>query len=547
MLKEISCDKFIEKGIKRKPIIFNKSLNVVLGTNNASNAIGKSTFLLALDFIFGGKDYLDKNKNKGVFENIGNHTFYFKFEFDNNEFYFSRSTQNHEQVSICTNEYKEKEKIDIEEYKKFLSKKYYLDFTDLTFRTAINPFFRIARKECLNENEPLQQYNAQSFGEQLENLIKIFNEYEKIKDLKKTEKEVKEKRLAFTKASNFDFVQKAKNKTEFTNNAKKIDELEKELSAIAENTKLESQTLDSIKSQKIAQLQTELSTLRRKRTIYSNQKNSLIDLNELHFKESFVTEELKEFFPDVNIDTQRITEIENFHNQLSNILKEEVIQSKNNLDVLIQKKTEEIQQIESKIEEIIEAKNISRVVLLEYSNLAIKKERLESLNKNYLKSQNLKAECTNAEKIVSENSLAILKSLSEKINEKLKFLNNLITPTFNQPEFIVQSENKYLFDVKNDGSTGTDYKKLIFFDLAFLQITNIPCVCHDSLLLKNIEDPVLEQIFDYYSKSQKQIFVAFDKISSYSQKCQEIINNHTILALSDNGGELFGKSLRINK
>ena len=60
MLVEVQCDKFIEKGKKREAIQFHPGLNVVLGDDNGSNSIGKSTFLMILDFVFGGSDYIKK-------------------------------------------------------------------------------------------------------------------------------------------------------------------------------------------------------------------------------------------------------------------------------------------------------------------------------------------------------------------------------------------------------------------------------------------------------------------------------------------------------
>ena len=72
MLKKIICDKFIEN-----EIVFHNGLNVVLGDDIASNSIGKTTLLMIIDFIFGGNDYI--NKNKDVIENLGHHTFNFIF------------------------------------------------------------------------------------------------------------------------------------------------------------------------------------------------------------------------------------------------------------------------------------------------------------------------------------------------------------------------------------------------------------------------------------------------------------------------------------
>lgn len=62
MLKMMKSDSFIEKGGKRKPIYFHKGLNVVMGNDTGANSIGKSTFLMIIDFIFGGEDYIKKSK-----------------------------------------------------------------------------------------------------------------------------------------------------------------------------------------------------------------------------------------------------------------------------------------------------------------------------------------------------------------------------------------------------------------------------------------------------------------------------------------------------
>ena len=88
MLVEIYSPVFKEKGKIRAPIVFKNGLNVVLGTQTASNSIGKSSSLLAIDFAFGGDTYLNSD---GV-RNIGNHTIYSCFKFDK-KYYYGRSTE----------------------------------------------------------------------------------------------------------------------------------------------------------------------------------------------------------------------------------------------------------------------------------------------------------------------------------------------------------------------------------------------------------------------------------------------------------------------
>ena len=46
MLVEIQYDKFIKHGEIRKPTQFHAGLNTVIGDDNGSNSVGKSTFLM---------------------------------------------------------------------------------------------------------------------------------------------------------------------------------------------------------------------------------------------------------------------------------------------------------------------------------------------------------------------------------------------------------------------------------------------------------------------------------------------------------------------
>lgn len=64
MLKTIECDLFKlggKDGTSRGTIVFHEGLNAVIGGIAGENSIGKSTFLLIVDFCFGGDSY-DKSK-----------------------------------------------------------------------------------------------------------------------------------------------------------------------------------------------------------------------------------------------------------------------------------------------------------------------------------------------------------------------------------------------------------------------------------------------------------------------------------------------------
>ena len=84
MLVEMMSPAFKEKSEVRPPIKFKDGLNVVLGKEDGTNSIGKSSALLAIDFAFGGNTYIASD---GV-KHIGDHIIFFTFKFDGQEYYF---------------------------------------------------------------------------------------------------------------------------------------------------------------------------------------------------------------------------------------------------------------------------------------------------------------------------------------------------------------------------------------------------------------------------------------------------------------------------
>lgn len=85
MLVEMFSPVFMEQGEIRPPIRFKKGLNVVLGKEDGANSIGKSSAMLAIDFVFGGDTCL---KSDGV-KHIGRHTIFFAFQFCGQKYFLS--------------------------------------------------------------------------------------------------------------------------------------------------------------------------------------------------------------------------------------------------------------------------------------------------------------------------------------------------------------------------------------------------------------------------------------------------------------------------
>lgn len=62
------------------------------------------------------------------------------------------------------------------------------------------------------------------------------------------------------------------------------------------------------------------------------------------------------------------------------------------------------------------------------------------------------------------------------------------------------------------------------------------------LILKQIGDQPLEKILELYSQSAKQVFISLDKKGSYPERTQQLLEQSTVLHLTDDGNELFGRS-----
>ena len=101
MLIEMTSPAFKEKGKERPPIRFKEGLNVVLGKEDGENSIGKSSAMLAIDFVFGGNTYLASDSVK----HIGDHTIFFTFEFDGKPYYFARNTVSPDDIHVCSEGY----------------------------------------------------------------------------------------------------------------------------------------------------------------------------------------------------------------------------------------------------------------------------------------------------------------------------------------------------------------------------------------------------------------------------------------------------------
>lgn len=541
MLKRISCDKFIELGHPRGAIEFRNGLNTILGTSDGTNSIGKSTFLMIIDFVFGGKDYYTK-KTKDVIENVGNHTINFEFVFDNKSYYFSRSTENPTFVNMCDENYNVQKTITLDSYCAGIANKYGLSAYNITLREAVGRFFRIYHKDTTNEETPLRAALQESANAGIVALLKLFDQYGQIDAQSKIKDEAKDKESTFNKAIRYSQLKSATSKSEYESNEKLLTQLKDDIEKLSSESESGLSELDAVQAQELAEIKKELSLLRRQKTQLLSQINGMQEdrnSSKKNFKHDYDC--LKEFFPNANY--KELKDVENFHIKLSEILKKEYKENMENLQMLLDVVDAKIREYEIKAKDIKTAPNVSKAILLKFAELTKQVEVLREANKNYLEGERLKT-VSKQEKLKYEQIVATATTqVQSTINALMKELNDRIyLGRKTSPRLEILDSNHYSFYTPNDSGTGSQCRGLIIFDLAVLNNTPLPAIVHDSIILKNIEDYALSKLIELYASSTKQVFIAFDRDETYGDGMKQILNDTAILKLSSGGHELFGRS-----
>lgn len=369
MLKEIKCDKFAPD---HHTIYFNSGLNTVLGSTGGSNAIGKSTFLWIIDYVFGGESYCSLTGD--IKKEIGSHTIYFKFEFDGQPYYFYRSTDDPKNVYQSDKEHHFIAKLSLEDYRRFLFQEYKIGLPALSFSDIIERFFRIYGRDNTLEKYPLLVKPREQDEKAVDFLLKLFGHYKILISIKSMEEELG------IKASQLKNRQRQKVDIEkIESNKKAIESLKKRLQKLMKNSE-EAQLamfgFDTQTFERISAVQKDLNSFIRKRNRLQSELNAILS-NIPDSKANTESEfnSLANFFPNANI--KAFAEIEHFHVRIREILGEEMDQEINRLQPLIREYDKEINRLNRKIEESGIAKEMSERVLSQCVNVSKSIDRLE--------------------------------------------------------------------------------------------------------------------------------------------------------------------------
>ena len=548
MLIEIQCDKFIKHGEIRQPIHFHAGLNTVIGDDNGSNSVGKSTFLMILGFVFGGKDYV--NKCLDVQENVGEHIINFTFEFDGQLYHFSRSNIDYKHVLCCDENYEplsEDNEMTLDQYCAFLAEKYGTQVEkDLTWRGVVSRFIRVLKRDTLDEERPLKAAKDEKTEYAIKRYMQLYGKYAPVEAQIKQAKAAEEERDAFKKSSDYKHIRAAKNKTEYEDNEKRINALKTQEQELAEQSNKGLLDLDSFQARHLSELDDQLLKYRRERARVQIQLNAIrreMTEGKKSIKKTY--SDLQRFFP--GVDFQTIESIESFHKQLAKVLGDEFKETEKDLATAYVMLGNEIARILKEVEEIKKIPNVSEAILKEYAKITTELNNLIDANKNYDRMNELNdlvAEYAETRDKVIRNQLL---SIETMVNQKMREISVhlLRDEQHMSPVLRMEKLNRYTFNTPNDGGTGAQYRGVITFDLANMDLSPLPFIIHDMQMLLHIEKKVFAEIIKAYDEqkaSGKQVFIAFDRLDKYDTETQETMNTNCVLELSPGGNELFGRA-----
>lgn len=548
MLVEIQSDAFKGKKIQNGKITFYKGLNSVVTSESANNSTGKSSFLLAIDFAFGGKAYAEDEAK--IIANVGHHTVNFAFEFNGKKSYYSRSTSDLNKVQVCNSDYSAINTISLVEFEKRISEQYGFEDKSLTLRGAVSPYFRISHKSPKTLSNFLKGSEKQDDRSSVVNFEKLFNSFDRIKEADKKAEMARKSAEVFSEAVKRNYIPAGiKDDSELEKISEKAEMIKKELAELSRTADKDIFSLDAKNSEKLKLLEQKYRKASGRKTRLENKiavaEESLEGLNAPTKEELAV---LQSFFPGLNI--KKVYAVEQFHESLVAVLKSQITDEIQNLKMQFNQAELDFEAVKSQYENALPDGGFSKAAFESYGEKYLELQDLYNRMENYRKSKMIKAESEEAKSALNQKEIDVLNSIADKVNDCMAKLNALVNNgEWKNPvlEFMLPKTRTakgisvYSLASGNDAGDGTENANVIMFDLSVLKMTRLPAIVHDLFVRSELDEKRNEDCIKLYAaKTEKQIFTVFRSIQNYSEEVQNIIKSNRVLELSVGGGELYG-------
>lgn len=524
MLREIRCEKF-RTGVVR----FHPGLNVVLGDDNATNSIGKSTLLMLVDFTFGGETLLEWNKD--VVTELGHHHYDFAFEFDGELHRFRRDTGTPETVYVCDADYKVLSAKQLDEFTAFLKQAYGLAQPGQTFRAAVGLHLRVWGKANLIPDEPLHASPKQKSKDCIDNLVKTYGKFESIRARDDAARSAESELKVIRAAASKQLIPKV-TKTGYAQAQVQIAGLERDLEDVRQNLASYATSLSAVINKEVLELKKRKDELLQRRMTVAGRLQR-VDRNisgkrSLHGSNF---QDLQRFFPEIN--TERLAEVEAFHDGVARILKEQLKQSKDQLTEELKLIDLSIAGIDTEIAASLGSVNQPEALVDHVYKVALSLQTARASRDGYVREQGHVDALRKAKEALAEEKQRILTEIAISVNDGMREIVSEAVGEHRKSPRLSLDDATYSFEVFEDTGTGTAYFGLVLFDMAVFRATSLPVIAHDSVLFKNISNDSVANLIRLYATIQKQSFIALDEIQKYGPAAAEILKLQSVIQLSD--------------
>lgn len=525
MLREIRCEKF-RTGV----VTFHPGLNVVLGDENATNSIGKSTLLMLVDFVFGGSTLLEWNQD--VVAELGHHHYDFAFEFDGEVHRFRRETITPENVYVCDADYKVSAAIKLEEFNAFLKNAYRLEQPGQTFRAAVGLHLRVWGKTNLIPDEPLHAFPKQRDKDCIDNLVKTYGEFEAIRARDDAVRTADSDLKVIRAAAGKQLIPKV-NKTGYAQAKVQIADLERDLEDVRQNLASYATNLSVVINKEVLDLKERKDDLlQRRMTVAGRLQRVDRNLSGKRSLHSSNFQDLQKFFPEIN--TERLAEVEAFHDGVARILKEQLKQSKEHLADEMKLIDLSIARIDSEMAAALGSVEQPGSLVDHVYKVALSLQTARASRDGYEIEQAHVEALRKAREALAEVNERILTEIETSVNNGMREIVSEAVGEHRKSPRLSLDDATYKFEVFEDTGTGTAYFGLVLFDMAVFRATSLPVIAHDSVLFKNISNDSVARLIALYEKIPKQSFISLDEIQKYGLTAAQTLQKQSVIQLSDN-------------
>lgn len=540
MLTRIHCDRFSDQ-IPDKTICFHDGLNCVVGTDEATNSIGKTLLLLIIDYCLGGTKYTEKKDESDSVKHLGNHEIDFSFVFDDVQYDFKRKTDEPNSYYECDKYFKivkGPQKINL--LRKFLKEKYSLSDCKYSFRELVDRFLRIYGKENYNPSKPL--YIKGTKDEEAVNALEmLFSKYNLLDSIKTQKHAVSDQIKAYLTAERQSVIAKGiSNKKELKEKQNEIATLNKEIEIMVDSFSRGSEITSVSLSDKNIELLSQHDDMVKEKDRIRLRLKKLKDMTgESRLMTDSDLNGLKLLFPRESFN--QLTLINDFQKRIIQNVNSEIESSRTELEVRLKEVEKQLTTIEAEMSDEKLSNKMTKNGALAIAEKITERDRINAEISRYDKTQSLKEKKKLLEIELKNKEKNVLSEIAASVNEELEKENSTIYKKSRQaPMLVLKDASHYSFSTPNDKGNGTDYKNIILFDLTLLKLSMLPFVIHDTPLFKEVWDEPVDNIFRLYSSYRKQIFVAIDRINTLDDIAKNIIERNQVIRLGLDKDSLFG-------